>query len=146
MKEESFKTGLMILTLALFAVACGSKDKQKDPISSLEKEITKKLDAKQTQSAGWPDNEYTKVLPKPDIKCGASGSSVLGFSVTFDKTTIEKVKEYAEKVKKAGFTANAFESGGDSYMYSAENEAGYSVLLSWADGQAGVLISKPKSK
>ncbi|MDR0825409.1 MAG: hypothetical protein LBN74_09970 [Prevotella sp.] len=150
MKTIRLKISVIALAIGFVMVSCGGGSGDNKTVSStvnaLEKEISEKLDAKQVQSSGWPVNEYTQQLPKPDIKVGVSGSSAIGFSVTFEKATMKQIKEYAGQIKKAGFTKDSYESDGDNnmymYMYSAKNAAGYETLLSWAEGQAGILISK----
>jgi hypothetical protein len=95
--------------------------------------------------SSWQNNEYTKSMPAPDMDVKASGESRLGYSAAFKKATLDQIKEYAAKVKSAGFNQGVSESGGSSYYtFSAKNADGYSVLISWAgDENGGILISKP---
>ncbi|MDR1764177.1 MAG: hypothetical protein LBR64_09565 [Dysgonamonadaceae bacterium] len=145
----------LIFTLASCSGSTATKEekaakeavaKTEDAVDALVKDAAEKLNAKQAQESGWPKNDFTDQLPKPDLKCGISGSSTLGFSVTFDKPEKEQVKAYAKQLKDGGFSINPIEDDNDSYyMFTAENSSGYGVLLSWTPGnQSGILISKSK--
>lgn len=95
----------------------------------------------------WPDNEYTKQVPTPDMKILHSNSDDDGFTVAFNNASAEQIKAYAEKLKAAGFTTDAEEEdkevmGMAIYSYTASNSDGYSVSLTFAVGSAGLVISK----
>jgi hypothetical protein len=66
------------------------------------------------------------------------------FSVNFIDVTIENIKTYAEQLRNFGYTVNQEETVPDSemYMFSAENEAGYIVVLSWSGSRSKILISE----
>ncbi|GHT28200.1 hypothetical protein AGMMS49574_02050 [Bacteroidia bacterium] len=122
--------------------ACGGGSKP-STVENIQKQTESVVEAKSV-SSGWESNDYTKQVPKPDISISAAGESQLGYSANFNNATLEQVKAYAAKVKEAGFNIEAYEGDGDMYSYSAKNAAGYGVYLNWAQGQAGVLISKLK--
>ena len=52
----------------------------------------------------WPDNEYTKLVPKPDFTLMGASVDSDGFTVAFTDATLEQMRDYAEKVKAKGFT------------------------------------------
>ena len=96
----------------------------------------------------WPDNEFTKLLPKPDFEIYAAGTEGNGFAVVFSNPTVEQMREYAEKVKAAGFTDNLetedYDMGGMvMYNFTASNAEGYTVILYHAGGTAGMSVEKP---
>ena len=96
----------------------------------------------------WPDNEFTKLVPKPDFALTAASADDGGFTVAFTDATIEQMRDYAEKVKAAGFTADAQTEdqevmGMVIYTYSASNADGYTVEIFSASGTSGMSISKP---
>lgn len=98
-------------------------------------------------NAEWPDNEYTKQVPTPDMKILHSNSDDDGFTVAFNNASAEQIKAYASKLKEAGFTTDAEEEdkevmGMAIYSYTASNSDGYSVSLTFAVGSAGLVISK----
>jgi len=75
----------------------------------------------------WPDNEYTKLIPKPDV-AGVSTTNersdeeLRSFTIYMAKDwTIEQSKAYVEKVKESGFTYPKYE--GASFV--TEDEKGY---------------------
>ncbi len=96
----------------------------------------------------WPDNEFTKLLPKPDYAVMAASTTEQQFSVSFADMTVEEVRAYAEEVKEKGFTVDAeitdqeFE-GLFIYSYRAQNADGYIVTVTYTDGYCGVMVEKP---
>ena len=95
----------------------------------------------------WPDNEYTKLVPKPSFELYAAVIEDETFSVMFTNVTIEQIKAYAEQVKAAGFNLNEELTdenvmGMVIYSFAAENADGYSVEVFSASGTTGLRISK----
>ena len=95
----------------------------------------------------WPDNEFTKLLPKPDFALTAANTTDDEFTVAFTSATLEEIKAYVEKVKEKGFTVNATAEdqsvmGMVVYNYAADNADGYHVEIFSAAGTSGVTISK----
>jgi hypothetical protein len=153
MSKVSFRTGMIALAIGLVVVSCGGGNSNKTDAEKeaqkIEKEAVKKAGIKETVTANWPDNEYTKQLSKPEIDIKVAGIGEWGgskvFSVTFaDGTTKEQIKACIEKVKSDGFNKDASESdSGDAYyMYSAANSTGYGVVVSWAPSASGLMVSK----
>jgi ABC-type antimicrobial peptide transport system permease subunit len=150
MKTTAKSVALVLLVAtAIFAVSCGGNANKKqgeeiaaDIVSEVEQQIKDAAEVKNV-SDGWERNEYTEQLPKPDIAVTLAGESGMGYGVNFNNATLDQIKAYAVKVKEAGFDEDVWETDGDTYMYSAGNAAGWSVMLSWTDGQSGILISKP---
>ena len=92
----------------------------------------------QIGGAEWPDNEYTKQVPKPDFKLLAVSldEEDESFTAAFMNATAEEVKAYAEKVKEAGFTVDPelqdeTVMGMTIYSYTASNGNGYTVTVSF---------------
>ena len=95
----------------------------------------------------WPDNEYTKLVPKPSFELYAAVIEGETFSVMFTNATIEQIKAYAEQVKAAGFNLNEELTdenvmGMVIYSFAAENADGYSIEVFSASGTTGLRISK----
>ena len=108
-------------------------------------------DGEEGQLGGeWPDNEYTKQLPKPSFGIFAAmvDDAEGTFGVTFADGDLDGIKAYVETVKASGFTINA-ETSGDSvaglnmYSFMAENEAGYTVEILHTQGMSALHITKP---
>jgi hypothetical protein len=96
----------------------------------------------------WPDNEFTKLLPKPDFALTAASTSGNTFSVGFASVTVEQVKAYVEKVKEKGFTVNPDLQDENMmgivvYTYEAKNADGYKLTITFAAGTTGLEIRKP---
>lgn len=97
---------------------------------------------------GWPDNEYTKLIPKPELTVTASVVEGDSFTAMFSDATKEQVAAYIEKVKSAGFTENAeLEDqemmGMSLYSYTASNSSGYQIEITLSGGTCGVTLEKP---
>jgi predicted small lipoprotein YifL len=96
----------------------------------------------------WPDNEFTKLLPKPDFALTAANTSGNTFSVGFASVTVEQVKAYVEQVKAKGFTVNPDLQDENMmgivvYSYEAKNADGYKLTITFAAGTTGLEIRKP---
>jgi len=106
-------------------------------------------DGIQAQVGGdWPDNEFTRLLPKPDFEVQIGISNDDSFTIAFTGTTIEQIKAYVEKIKAAGFTVGAdttdMEAAGMTvYNYNAKNAAGYSINVFSASDTMGLTIDRP---
>ena len=95
----------------------------------------------------WPDNEYTKLVPKPSFELYAAVIEGETFSVMFTNATIEQIKAYAEQVKAAGFNINEEVEDQEAmgmviYSFTAENADGYTVEITSANGTSSLSISK----
>jgi len=95
----------------------------------------------------WPDNEFTKLIPKPDFELFAANTEADSFSVAFTSATVEQIRDYVTKVKAAGF--NIDEEVEDQemmgmviYSFTAENADGYTVEITSANGTSALTISK----
>ena len=110
--------------------------------------VVKDEDGGEGQIGGdWPDNEFTKLIPKPDFELFAANTETDSFSVAFTSATIEQIKDYAAKVKAAGFNINEEVEdqevmGMVIYSFTAENADGYTVEITSANGTSSLSISK----
>ena len=110
--------------------------------------VVKDADGGEGQIGGdWPDNEFTKLVPKPSFELYAAAVDGDTFSVLFTNATIEQLKAYAEQVKAAGFNLNEELTdqnvmGMVIYTFSAENADGYSVEIFSASDSSGMRIDK----
>ncbi len=96
----------------------------------------------------WPENDFTKMLPKPDMELLIASTTDDSFNVGFKDATLAQVKAYAEKVKATGFTIDAEitdQAVGEMvvYAYTAQNAAGYTVTVAFTSGISSVIIEKP---
>ena len=95
----------------------------------------------------WPDNEFTKLIPKPDFELFAANTETDSFSVAFTSATVEQIRDYSAKVKAAGFNINEEVEdqevmGMVIYSFTAENADGYTVEITSANGTSALIISK----
>ena len=110
--------------------------------------VIKDEDGGEGQIGGdWPDNEFTKLVPKPDFELFAANTETDSFSVAFTSATIEQIRAYAAKVKAAGFNINEEVEdqevmGMVIYSFTAENADGYTVEITSANGTSSITISK----
>ena len=110
--------------------------------------VIKDEDGGEGQLGGdWPDNEFTKLIPKPDFELFAANTETDSFSVAFTSATIEQIKDYAAKVKAAGFNINEEVEdqevmGMVIYSFTAENADGYTIEITSANGTSSITISK----
>ena len=110
--------------------------------------VIKDEDGGEGQLGGdWPDNEFTKLIPTPDFELFAANTETDSFSVAFMSATIEQIKDYAAKVKAAGFNINEEVEdqeimGMVIYSFTAENADGYTVEITSANGTSALTISK----
>ena len=110
--------------------------------------VMKDADGQTAQLGGnWPDNEFTRLVPKPGFKLAGASTSEDEFSAAFQSVDVDQIKAYAEQVKASGFTVDAEEEdqnvyGVVVYTYSAYNADGYCVEITFANGTSGITISK----
>ncbi|MCL2643894.1 MAG: hypothetical protein FWD51_00345 [Betaproteobacteria bacterium] len=85
----------------------------------------------------WPDDEYTRLIPRPDMPLVFAGINKKdnSFTAMFKKdpnsdSDIARMKNYVEKLKARGFTIDAYQSEKPehrTYAFRAKNNAGYFV-------------------
>ncbi len=112
--------------------------------------VIKGGDGSESQLGGdWPDNEFTKLLPKPDFKLTAVSTDDNSFTAAFlGGVKLEDVKAYAAKVKAAGFNkdeevVDESTMGITVYTFTAYNADGWCVTVSFAMGTSGIVLEKP---
>jgi hypothetical protein len=95
----------------------------------------------------WPDNSYTKMIPKPDFAVSMTAADEDEFTVLFSTVTEDQLKAYTEAVKEAGFDKNQQTEdtvlfGTLVYSYTAENDSGYQINIYSTAGICGLSITK----
>jgi len=110
--------------------------------------VIKDADGGEGQLSGdWPNNEFTALVPKPDFELFGASTEAESFTVVFTNASIEQLKDYAAKVKAAGFDINEEVEdqelmGVVIYSFTAENADGYTVEITSAAGTNAMVISK----
>jgi len=97
-------------------------------------------------SATWPENEFTKQVPKPKFEIGLGTVTEEGY-VVLCGATIPELKDYVKDLQKAGFTKDADTTdtaamGFTVYNYTANNGKGYYVEIGNAMGMSTISITK----
>ena len=91
----------------------------------------------------WPNNEFTKQVPKPKFEVSFGGVSENEFGVLCT-ASIDQLKDYVKELQKAGFTKNVSTTDENAfgmviYGYSADNGKGYKVEVGPAMGGASTI-------
>ena len=97
----------------------------------------------------WSDNEFTKLVPKPDFTVLTSAIIGEQFVADFSNVSIADARAYAEKLKSAGFNvdpqvADQEIMGIVMYQFSASNNNGYRIDFNYAAGVTGIIIARPE--
>ena len=95
----------------------------------------------------WPENQFTKQVPKPSFQPTAANTQSKSFSVAFVDASVEDIRNYVEELKAAGFTVNATNKdvevlGVVAYAFTASNGNGYKVEVTYAQNMCGMTITK----
>lgn len=94
-------------------------------------------------STQWPENEFTRQVPKPKFET-SFGTSDEDICVIITSATKDQLKDYVKDLKRAGFTKDASTTdesvfGMSVYAYEASNGRGYKVQVSSSMGVAGAI-------
>lgn len=109
----------------------------------------KDSDGSESQFGGnWPDNEYTRLLPKPDFALLMASETENSFVVAFSGPTLEQIISYVSGVKAKGFTVDMQEENQEimglvAYSFTAFNAAGYRVEIFSSMGACTMEIFRP---
>ncbi len=102
-----------------------------------------------TQLGGeWPDNEFTRLVPKPDFgKLFGAVTDEKSFIVMFSDPDMNKMRAYIETIKAKGFTIDAETTDETAFgitvlSYKAKNSAGFEITVSSAAGINSISIEK----
>ena len=95
----------------------------------------------------WPDNDITRQVPKPPFEDPMIVADDDSVTVMRTGSTEEEAKAYAKQLKDAGFNKDVNEStngiaGFSIYTFTAENQNGLSVSLTFASGTTTVSFNK----
>jgi len=96
-------------------------------------------------NAEWPENEFTKLIPKPTFNISVSNSDGEAFTVTALGVTTDQLKDYVNELKSAGFNQNQVFSDTavlGIYSYKADNGKGYTVEVSSMWGVNTIAVTK----
>ena len=97
-------------------------------------------------STGWPENEYTKQVPKPKFETSVGVADEGSFGI-LTAATVDQLKDYVKDLQKAGYTKNPSTTdenfmGFAVYQYEASNGKGYAVEVVYTMGMSVITIKK----
>ncbi len=95
----------------------------------------------------WPENEFSKLIPKPEFEIYSSVVTEVSFMVSFKDVSLEDTKAFATKLVEAGFTvdANTVEEEKEGvvlYSYTAKNADGYMLTYNYSMNMLALSINK----
>ena len=87
-------------------------------------------------TAQWPDNEFTRQVPKPNFAVSVGSITDTEFAVLGSGATMENLRDYTKQLQRAGFNKNAETTdeaafGMATYSYRADNNKGYQVEINY---------------
>jgi len=146
----------LALTAALLA-ACGKSDNPPTTPSNGGAPTSRPAEEKSSRAEGftlpealfnavWPENEFTKQVPKPKFETTLGVPTGTAFSIVC-MATVDQLKDYVKDLRRAGFKKNASTTDEKTgYSYMASNSKGYTVEVSYSNmfgGMATMTIKKP---
>ena len=88
----------------------------------------------------YPDNEFTRLLPRPDFPIDGGYTGKAYFTFFAEKMSAADAKAYVEQLKSAGFNKEVLDSDEDDmYMFTGQNGDGYSVFVVWFPDAGGTV-------
>ncbi len=80
----------------------------------------------------WPDNVYTRMLPTPDFgTLGCTIEQKTAFWATIIDLTVDDLVDYSRELQKMGFTNDVVSGANDPFFFSARNQEGYQVAVTF---------------
>lgn len=82
----------------------------------------------------WPKNKFTELIPTPPFKSSAAINEDNTFAAQFNKVPASQIKEYINKVKRAGFNKdvefNEMNISGNNFItFSAQNNKNINIHI-----------------
>ncbi|MBO4229656.1 MAG: hypothetical protein J5938_04835 [Clostridia bacterium] len=95
----------------------------------------------------WPENEFTRLIPKPDGSPAFAAEKDDSFSIVISGVSADQVRSYIEEVKGSGFTEDAALEDRDVLgmtliSFRALNGNGYKVSISFGAGLLSLSVRK----
>jgi len=116
--------------------------------------FTAGLAAQSRNSVEWPDNEYTRQVPRPPFpirRINDMSSSVGLIQINFVEGTVEGTDAFIEQLKAAGFTNNVkhqrvVDAGGNTVIqFDGYNAGGWCASFRYmGDNAVAMTINRPK--
>ncbi|MCJ0536677.1 DUF6591 domain-containing protein [Enterococcus cecorum] len=99
------------------------------------------------ESLDWPDNELTKLIPKPDAKYGETNSIESTFIAKIKQQSAEDYKKYVQECEKKGFKIDKTEDVTSSFKtYEAYDKSGNHLTIQYDKDDKEYDINLEKTK
>lgn len=90
-------------------------------------------------TAEWPNNEFTKQVPKPSFAVAMGSVTDTEFVAVNTGATVQQARDYAKQLQRAGFKRDASTTdeaafGFVTYSYKAANNKGYEAEIAFGSG------------
>lgn len=101
---------LMCMASLVIMTACGGgNNNAKKEASDILDDAKEMVEKSEVVSSDWPENEFTKLIPKPEnVKISGNkkvdNAYYIGHTIVVENWSKEDCKAYIEKLKAAGFT------------------------------------------
>lgn len=110
--------------------------------------ISRKIEEKEEKSSEyrWPNSELAGMIPQPDSPYGRiSSESKNSFSIDIYKISEQQFEDYVDECKAYGFSVDYDKISG---YYSADNEEGYSLMITYDDEEKemGIFLYVPSDQ
>ncbi len=145
MKTTRFFAIAALAALTLSCINKGSKQQSDGMQNQMERSVKDAIEITDASSGKWVDNEYTRLVPKPDMEVREAANTGMGYSIVFGRSvTLDRMKAYAEKLKQAGFNVDCGDEDNEQYYsFWGDNADGWSVRITVTSNANNLLISKP---
>lgn len=107
--KKVFLSMVCMASLVLMTACGGGNNNAKKEASDILEDAKEMVQKSEVVSSDWPENEFTKLVPKPEnVKIMGNkkvdNAYYIGHSVVVKGWSKEDCKAYVEKLKAAGFT------------------------------------------
>ena len=107
--KKVFLAMVCMASLVMMTACGGGNNNAKKEASDILEDAKEMVQKSEVVSSDWPENEYTKLIPKPENITITGNQEVdnmyyIGHRIVIKNFSKEDCKAYIEKLKAAGFT------------------------------------------
>lgn len=151
--KKKFSVVLLVLVMCFVITGCSEeKEKNKENEQGVNTQQEQQENQPQNKgisdNLGWPDNDFTKQVPKPEQAFIEEAMADNSACYTYPNWTVAQAREYVEKLKNNGFhvSSTMIDSTDDYLIYLKNEDESYQVSVA-ADGiNPTLIISIPFNK
>ncbi|MDO5555223.1 MAG: hypothetical protein Q4G09_00785 [Clostridia bacterium] len=128
--KKTIIIGLLAVVMCLALTGCGQEKTNNEGNEQTGTQQQEQQESQQqnngiSDSLGWPNNDFTKQVPKPEQTFTEEALSDSSSCYTYPNWTVAQAKLYVDKLENSGFTISSTYSDTDTEYY---------VVLKNADG------------